>query len=101
MERLDFDSLVKQVEELGTNAQATLMYRLSKVLGAGVLRSSIKYSFQRLDQINADLPDGHPYKERYKNYKSMSMSNVGIRIIDPKKATFHDRDNQTHQPSAE
>lgn len=107
MERLDFDVLIKQVEGLGTTAQATLMYRLSRALGPAVLRSSIRYSFQQLDRINAQLPDGHPYKERYKSYKYL-QENTGIVIEEPRpwrgrldlegnKIFGNDRKDQTHQ----
>lgn len=70
MGQLDFDALAEQFEGLSTNAQATLLFRLVKKAGPAVLRSNIRYSFQSLDKINANLPDGHPYKERYKQWKN-------------------------------
>ena len=63
MERLDFDTTVKQFEALGSNAKVTLMYRLVQTMTPGTLRSVLQYAFRRLDKINAELPEGHPYRK--------------------------------------
>lgn len=63
--RVDFEEIKNQVLSLGNTAQATLMYNLIKVLPAGVVRSTLKYCYRRLDEINAALPDDSPDKQPY------------------------------------
>lgn len=55
-QRLDFDELAGQIGVLNTRAQATLMYRILQHFGPQVLRTTIRYSYDRIDQINNPLP---------------------------------------------
>ena len=63
MERINFDQTVEQFSALGNNAKVTLMYRLIQTMTPGALRSVLQYAFRRLDKINAELPEGHPYRK--------------------------------------
>lgn len=107
MERLNFNELTAQVAELGTNAQATLMYRLVQVLGPAVLRSTVRYSFQRLDKINSELPEGHPrkiyavgidpYRTDADNPSSFTVYKTGHQLLATYKSRPNDWKDQTHQ----
>lgn len=59
---IEFDKLTDDISRMGTKAQATFLYKLVQKLGPGVLRSNVRYSFDRLDAINAELPEDHPFK---------------------------------------
>jgi hypothetical protein len=91
MERLDFDKTIGQIKELGTREQATFLYRMVQVLGAGVIRTLTRYCFARLDEINKQLPEEHPYKKR----------SSGLIVADPHfqiaKYPDDDRKDQTYQ----
>lgn len=66
-QRLDFKATVETLTSLSTKAQCTFLYLLISVLSPMVLRTIMRYCCRRLDQINKELPDTHPYKSQYLN----------------------------------
>lgn len=65
--RLDFDRIIKKLlSRVQGKALATFMYKLINQLGPTLCRSCIRYCYERLDRINAALPDGNVNKELFK-----------------------------------
>jgi len=65
--RINFDEVITELlTKLRGRALATFLYRLINQLGPTLCRSIIRYCYERLDRINAELPDGNPHKELFK-----------------------------------
>jgi len=65
---MNFEEIARDFEATSSKAKVTLMYKLLQFCGAAALRTIIKYCCQRLDYINAQIPDDHPDKQKWLNY---------------------------------
>lgn len=63
--RLNFDKIIKDLAQTSAKSQITFLYKLIMVAGPSMCRTIIRYCHERLDRINAALPDDDPNKIRF------------------------------------
>ena len=77
---LDFNEMIAQLGTLSNGAQATFLKRYANTLTPSLARTMSKYAFQRLDEINKELPLENPYRQRYEEERLKRQQAIGLFI---------------------
>lgn len=75
---MDFEEKISELTKLGTRAQATFARRYIMRCGPALCRTIIRYAIERLDRINAALPDTDPGKIRHNDISNQQRRKLGL-----------------------